>query len=112
MTVLVSGIKRRRAEARIAQRPGVLVYGFLAAILVASIFPFYWSFLIGSGNGGTLSDTNMSWWPGGNFLHNAASVINNESVNFWKALSNSIIVPTAGPASVVLLSTVAGCARP
>jgi cellobiose transport system permease protein len=110
MTVLLSGVNRRRAEARIAQRPGVLVYGFLAAILVASVFPFYWSFLIGSGNGGTLSDTNMSWWPGGNFLHNAASVINNESVNFWKALTNSIIVSTVVSASVVFFSTLAGFA--
>lgn len=110
MTVLVSGIKRRRAAARIAQRPGAAVYAFLAVILVGSVFPFYWSFLIGSGTAGTLSDTNMSWVPGGNFLANAASVINNESVNFWKALTNSIIVSTVVSASVVFFSTLAGFA--
>ena len=69
MSVL-SAFNRRRAEARIAQRPGALVYGFLTFILVASVFPFYWSFLIGSGDAGTLSDTSMSWIPGANFFAN------------------------------------------
>src|SRR5438132_14342521 len=110
MTVLVAGLKHRRAIARIAQRPGALVYGLLTAVLVASVFPFYWSFLIGSGDGGTLSDTNMSWLPGGNFLANAASVINNESVNFWKALTNSIIVSSVVSVAVVFFSTLAGFA--
>jgi cellobiose transport system permease protein len=50
----------------------------------------------------------MSWWPGGNFLKNAASVINNESVNFWKSIGNSIIVSTVVSASVVFFSTHAG----
>jgi cellobiose transport system permease protein len=105
-----SGFKRRRAEARIDQRPGSVVYGFLAIFLVASVFPLYWSFLIGSGNAGTLNDPNFSWVPGGNFLANAASVISNESVNFWKALTNSIIVSTVVSASVVFFSTLAGYA--
>jgi cellobiose transport system permease protein len=104
------GFKQRRAEARIAQRPGFVAYGFLAAVIVASVFPFYWSFLIGSGNSSTLNDPNMSWIPGGNFLANAAKVINNESVNFWKALGNSIIVSTVVSASVVFFSTLAGYA--
>jgi len=103
-------LNRRRAEARIAQRPGALVYGFLIAILVASVFPFYWSFLIGSGDAGTLSDTNMSWIPGGNFVANARSVIDNESVNFWRALANSLVVSSVIAASVVFFSTLAGFA--
>jgi len=97
----VSAFHRRRAEARIAQRPGALVYGFLTLILVAAVFPFYWSFLIGSGDAGTLSDTSMSWIPGANFIANARSVVDNESVNFWRALGNSIIVSTVVSASVV-----------
>ena len=55
-------------------------------------------------------DPNMTWWPGGNFIANAASVINNESVNFWKSLSNSVIVSTVVSASVVFFSTLAGYA--
>jgi len=40
----------------------------LAVVLIGSMFPFYWSFLIGSGDSSTIYDQNMSWWPGGNFL--------------------------------------------
>lgn len=102
--------RRRRAEAGIAQRPGFVAYGFLTAVILASAFPFYWSFLIGSGDASTLNDPQMSWIPGGNFLTNAAKVINNESVNFWKAFTNSVIVATAVSASVVFFSTLAGYA--
>jgi cellobiose transport system permease protein len=109
MSALAS-LSRRRAQARIEQRPGPLVYAFLVAVLVASVFPFYWSFLIGSGDAGTLSDTNMPWTPAGNFIANARSVIDNESVNFWKALGNSVIVSTVIAASVVFFSTLAGFA--
>jgi cellobiose transport system permease protein len=105
-----SGRKRRRAEAQITQRPGFLAYGFLTAVLLASVFPFYWSFLIGSGDAGTLNDPHMSWIPGGNFLSNASKVMSNESVNFWKAFTNSVIVATVVSASVVFFSTLAGYA--
>jgi cellobiose transport system permease protein len=98
----------RRRRPRSIGRPGFLVYGFLAVIMIASVFPLYWSLLIGSGDSSTVNDPNMSWWPGGNFLKNAASVINNESVNFWKSIGNSIIVSTVVSASVVFFSTLAG----
>lgn len=101
---------RRPDYIGIAQRPGPLAYAFLACVLAASLFPFYWSFLIGSGNASTLVDPHMSWIPGGNFLTNARSVVNNESVAFWKALGNSIIVSTTVAASVVFFSTLAGFA--
>ncbi|HAM27583.1 MAG TPA: sugar ABC transporter permease, partial [Microbacteriaceae bacterium] len=75
----------RRSRAIVAQRPGFLAYGFLAVILVASVFPLYWTVLIGSGDSSTLNDPTLSWIPGGNFVKNAMSVIGNESVNFWKS---------------------------
>ena len=103
--------KRRRADSRIdPQRPGFVAYGFLSAVVLASVFPFYWSFLIGSGDSSTLNDPQMSWIPGGNFLANAAKVIDNESVNFWKAFTNSVIVASVVSASVVFFSTLAGYA--
>jgi len=107
---VIAQLERRRALARIEQRPGALVYGLLVAVLVASVFPFYWSFLIGSGDAGSLSDTSMSWIPGGNFIHNVSAVIENDSVNFWRALANSIIVSSVISASVVFFSTLAGFA--
>ena len=108
--VLPGGARRRTGAGIAEQRPGPLAYAFLAAILLASAFPLYWSFLIGSGTSGTLNDQDMSWLPGGNFLVNAASVINNPSVNFWKALGNSLIVSTVVSASVIFFSTLAGYA--
>ncbi|PKQ18832.1 MAG: sugar ABC transporter permease [Actinobacteria bacterium HGW-Actinobacteria-8] len=91
-------------------RPPSVVYGLLAVVLIGSMFPFYWSFLIGSGNASTIYSQNLSWWPGGNFIANATEVINNPAVNFWKALGNSIIVSTVTAASTVILSTLAGFA--
>jgi len=99
--------RRRRLINR--QRPGWLAYGFLTAVILGSVFPLYWSFLIGSGDATTITK-DIVWWPGGNFLTNAAQVVNNESVNFWKAIGNSIIVSTVVSAAVVLFSTLAGYA--
>ena len=37
-----------RVVRRAVNRPGFLVYGLLAAFLLGSAMPFYWSFLLGS----------------------------------------------------------------
>lgn len=100
----------RGALSRAANRPGFLAYGFLTAVLLGSIFPLYWSFLIGSGDAATLSDPDKSWIPGMNFVGNAIQVVENPNVNFWAALRNSVIVSTVVAASVVFFSTLAGFA--
>ena len=102
--------RKRRSSYSADARPSSWVYAALAAVLVASVFPFYWSFLIGSGNASTLSDPNMSWLPGGNFLRNARIVLDDPAVHFWKALLNSVIVSTTVSATTVALSTLAGFA--
>lgn len=100
---------RRRRGRRLGQ-PGFLSYGFLIAVILGSVFPLYWSFLIGSGDATTITRQDIVWWPGGNFIDNALAVVDNPSVNFWKAVANSIIVSTVVAASVVLFSTLAGYA--
>jgi cellobiose transport system permease protein len=100
---------RRRRPVR-GSRPGWFVYAVLGAVLLASVFPFYWSLLIGSGDSSTIRDANRSWIPGGNFFANAASVIGDPAVNFWPALINSIISSGLIAASVVFFSTLAGWA--
>src|SRR5690606_35505661 len=62
------------------------------------------------GDAYTINDPNMSWNPGRNFIDNAMTVITNQSVHFWRALGNSIIVSTVVSASVVFFSTLAGYA--
>ncbi|MFF5625123.1 carbohydrate ABC transporter permease [Microbacterium sp. NPDC012755] len=91
-------------------RPGWFVYGALGVVLLSSLFPFYWSFLIGSGDAYTLRDPNRSWIPGGNFIQNALEVVNDPAVNFWRALWNSIYTSALIAASVVFFSTLAGWA--
>lgn len=100
----------RRTSLISLSRPSWVVYGALAAVLLASLFPLYFSYLIGSGDSSSVTNQNLSWIPGGNFLANASSVISNPAVNFWKALSNSIIVATTVGLSTVFLSTIAGYA--
>ncbi|GAA1856677.1 carbohydrate ABC transporter permease [Microbacterium koreense] len=91
-------------------RAGFWVYAGLGIVVVSAIFPFYWSFLIGSGDASTINDPNMSWLPGGNFVDNALSVMNDPAVNFWVALWNSIYSSTLIAISVVTFSTLAGWA--
>ena len=91
-------------------RAGFWVYAGLAVVTISAVFPYYWSFLIGSGDSSTLNDPNMSWIPGGNFIANAITVVNNPAVNFWVALWNSIFSSTVIAASVVVFSTLAGWA--
>lgn len=102
--------RRTRVRPVRGSRPGWIVYGCLAIVLIASVFPYYWSLLIGSGDSTTLNDPNMSWIPGGNFFANAASVMNDPAVNFWLALWNSIYSSAIIAVSVVFFSTLAGWA--
>ncbi|WP_127818384.1 carbohydrate ABC transporter permease [Microbacterium sp. CPCC 204701] len=104
------GRRRDRTTKIRGYRAGFWVYAGLGVVVLAAVFPYYWSFLIGSGDASTISDPNMSWIPGGNFLANAASVVNDPAVNFWPALWNSIYSSTLIAASVVITSTLAGWA--
>ncbi|MEW1835097.1 carbohydrate ABC transporter permease [Microbacterium sp. NPDC079995] len=105
--------RRRRGErtTRIrGVRAGFWVYVGLGVVAVSAIFPYYWSFLIGSGDQFTINDPQMSWIPGANFVTNALSVVNDPAVNFWLALWNSVLSSTLIAASVVVFSTLAGWA--
>ena len=105
-----AGRRRNRTTKIRGVRAGFWVYVGLGVVVASAIFPYYWSFLIGSGDSSTINDPNMSWLPGGNFIDNALKVINDPAVNFWPALWNSIFSSTVIAASVVLFSTLAGWA--
>ena len=89
------------------RRPGFWVYTTLAVFVLGSAFPIWWSFLVGS-HDATALNKGFIWLPGGNFLANAAKVI--DGIPFWTALMNSIIVSSAVSLSVVFFSTLAGYA--
>src|SRR5690606_23505253 len=104
-------IRRRRGAASgaagIGSRPGFLTYGLLAAFVIGSVYPFWWSIVVASGTNATRGET-LPLIPGGNFFANAAKVF--DAIPFWLALGNSIIISTVITLSVVTFSTLAGYA--
>ena len=104
-------IRRRRGTstgtAGIGSRPGFLTYGLLAAFIIGSVYPLWWSVVVASGDNSTRGET-LPMIPGGNFFANAAKVF--DAIPFWLALGNSVIISTIITISVVTFSTLAGYA--
>jgi cellobiose transport system permease protein len=98
---------RQSGTAGIGSRPGFLTYGLLTAFLLGSAYPLWWSFVVASGTNSTRGET-VPLIPGGNFLANAAKVL--DAIPFWKALGNSILISAIITISVVTFSTLAGYA--
>ncbi|SEB45227.1 cellobiose ABC transporter membrane protein [Paramicrobacterium humi] len=99
---------RRRKFYGIDRRPGFLTYGLLTVFLVCSAYPLWWSFVMASRSN---SDLGLTWpplLPGGRFWTNVQTVL--ESIPFWKALGNSVIISVVITISVVAFSTLAGYA--
>src|SRR5438552_2480973 len=90
------------------RRPGLLVYGLLTAFVLGSAAPFYWSFLLGSHTAAIAAQGTPPLLPGGHFLSNAQRVL--DTVPFWKALGNSLLVSSIAATSVVCFCTLAGYA--
>ncbi|RYY47876.1 MAG: carbohydrate ABC transporter permease [Actinomycetales bacterium] len=90
------------------RRPGFLTYGLLAAFVIGSALPLYWSVVIGSHTRERATSFPPPLLPGGHFLENAARVL--DTVEFWQAMVNSLVVSTACATSVVFFSTLAGYA--
>lgn len=90
------------------RRPGFLVYGLLAAFVIGSAIPLYWSFVIGSHTKEEAASFPPPMLPGGHFLENARKVL--DTIDFWQALLNSVLVSTVCAVSVVFFSTLAGYA--
>jgi cellobiose transport system permease protein len=105
MTTLQSGLRRSVAT---LGKPRKATYWVLAIFVLGSLFPFYWSFLVASRDNGMLTERVPPLLPGGNFFANAARVF--DTVPFWKALANSVIVSGTVTLTTVLFSSLAGFA--
>ncbi|WP_347039063.1 carbohydrate ABC transporter permease [Glutamicibacter halophytocola] len=90
------------------RRPGFLTYGILLAFLIGNTYPLWYSFVIGSSTGAVFSSAWPPLLPGGQFWVNVAEVF--DSVDFWAALGNSLVVSSVITFSVVSFSTLAGYA--
>jgi cellobiose transport system permease protein len=98
-------VKRRVAA---LGKPRKATYIVLVIFVLGSLFPFYWSFLVASRDSGMLTEKIPPFLPGGNFFANAARVF--DTVPFWKALANSLIVSGTVTLTTVLFSSLAGFA--
>jgi cellobiose transport system permease protein len=107
----------QRRRARLARqgvgsnrRPGWGTYLIIAIVLLISVFPLYYTFLLASSDAKTIAQNPIpSPIPGGKFLENATRVLNSD-IDFWKAVTNSVIVAVITSISVVFFATLAGFA--
>ncbi|SKC36440.1 carbohydrate ABC transporter permease [Krasilnikoviella flava] len=98
-----------RATRSAQRRPGWLTYTLLGVALLISIFPLYFTLLLGSSDPVTIAKNAVpQWLPDAGLFQQFAEVINSSRINFWKALTNSVIIAVVTSASVVLFSTLAG----
>nr|WP_245570901.1 carbohydrate ABC transporter permease [Glaciibacter superstes] len=89
-------------------RPGFLVYGLLIALLLSSAYPLWWSVVMGSSENSARGETWPPLLPGGRFWINVGEVL--DSIPFWLALGNSVVISSVITVSVVFFSTLAGYA--
>jgi cellobiose transport system permease protein len=93
---------------RLYDRPGFLTYGLLAAFFLGGAFPLWWSFVMGSRQASDINAVPPVVIPGPNFFANVAKAF--ETVDFAKALLNSVIISGTIAIAVVFFSTLAGYA--
>jgi cellobiose transport system permease protein len=90
------------------RRPGPLSYLILAAVLLASFFPMYWSFVVASSDNSVIGEATPPLVPGGHLVENIQRVF--DSSEFALALQNSLIVSTSVAFGNVLFASLAGFA--
>ena len=115
MAALSSAISKRRSHRPVARRfdsGGPLTYLFLILVVVASVFPIYWSLVVASHTNAAVYEYPPKLLPGSNLFHNIHRLFNAGVVNvdFAKALVNSAIVASVVTAFVVFFSALAGFA--
>ncbi|WP_418276139.1 carbohydrate ABC transporter permease [Isoptericola jiangsuensis] len=97
------------ASGSATRRAGWVVYALLGIVLAISIFPLYFTLLLGSSDPVSIAkDAVPQWFPDASIFAQFQEVITNSNINFWKALWNSTLIGVVCSASVVLFSTLAG----
>jgi cellobiose transport system permease protein len=103
---------RRRARTSSGsanRRAGWIVYALLGITLLISVFPLYFTLLLGSSEPIAISQNPVpQWLPDLSLFTQFRTVIESTQINFWLALTNSLIIAVIVSAAVVLFSTLAG----
>jgi len=99
--------RRHRMEGGF-RRPGWVTYSLLALIVIVSVLPLYYAFLLAASTAADIAQNPIpSLIPQGHFFDNVQRVLN-AGIGFWQALVNSIIVSVLTAVSVIFFSTLAG----
>lgn len=96
---------RRKPKSR---RMSLVGYIILATVTFASVFPFYWMFVVASNGSDEISKNPPTLIPGGNFFKVVADVYS--VVPFNRALLNTLLVGTIVAIAQVFFSALAGFA--
>jgi cellobiose transport system permease protein len=96
--------RRRRGVNRVP----LMVYALLGVMVLLSVFPLYWMFVVATTDSATATSLPPHVLPGGNFLHLARLVF--DTVPFVRALINSLIVATTIGVGQAVLCALAGFA--
>ena len=96
--------RRRRSVNRVPR----VAYALLGVMVLLSVFPLYWMFVVSTTDSATATSLPPHLLPGGNFLHLARLVF--DTVPFVRALINSLIVATTIGVGQAVLSALAGFA--
>ncbi|MFE0026368.1 carbohydrate ABC transporter permease [Amycolatopsis sp. NPDC059021] len=83
-------------------------YFALTLVTIASVFPLYWSFVMSTSDNSVVGDRTPALLPGGHLLDNLSAVF--DTVDFWGAIRNSLIVAGTVAVSNVVLASLAGFA--
>ncbi|MEV4620105.1 carbohydrate ABC transporter permease [Asanoa sp. NPDC049573] len=87
-----------------------LTYIALVIGVLASIYPFYYMFVIATRSLDAINSVPPPFIPGSAFGDNFQRVLDNSEANFIKGIVNSVIVSTVVTVAVVLTGTLAGFA--
>jgi len=96
--------RRRRSVNRVP----FMVYALLGIMVLVSVFPLYWMFVLSTTDSATATSLPPHVVPGGNFLHLAGLVF--DTVPFVSALFHSLIIATAIGVGQAVLCALAGFA--
>ncbi|MBD5786426.1 carbohydrate ABC transporter permease [Cellulosimicrobium terreum] len=91
------------------RRPRWVTYALLGIVLLISIFPLYFTLILGSSTPEEISRSGLpQLLPDASLFARFGEVMGSDAINFWKAAWNSVVIAVITSLSVVLFSTLAG----
>jgi cellobiose transport system permease protein len=102
-------IRFKPREDSVGPRPGWVTYALLSIVLIASVFPLYYTAILGSSTRIEIAQSALPrLFPGPNLLDNIIAIVSNHQIDFWMSALNSVFVAVVVSAATVFFSTLAG----